>query len=186
MLLAGGIFLKISKDNGSVKVSLDSRELDYLGLDFSDFSGASPSAKIFLAGVISMLKRLDYADLGTNISIKVTRTENSLMIYLTPEKGSAEKKEAYTYALYSFSSPEPLIAFCKENLKKYVDRIAVCELYQKDEIYLLRVKFRYANSTFLSKKELKAGAVTGEIPFARAAEYADLISSCPLKKILEL
>lgn len=164
---------------------MDCGELDGLGVGISDFENSTLTAKIFLSGIVAMLRKTAFCDLPDNVSVKVARLKNDVVIYILPS-AEKEEKRTFTYCAYIFQSTEELVNFCKIALKPFIRRIDGGELFTLGKNYGLIVKFRYAYSTLASKKELKAGAVTNEISIAKIREYGKLLSRTPLEKILAL
>lgn len=178
-----GFSVKITATENGAKIVIFPDELDGLGLSPEDFEQSELSAKIFLSGLVAMLRRMEIIDIPDSIAVKVTRLGDEVIIYLSPENAE-EKSEPYVYCAYSFKTPEELTDFCKYTLKAFDRRIECAELYGLGEEYRLIVKFRYAKSTFLSKKELRGE--TDQIKIAKIREYATLLSRTPLQKLYDL
>lgn len=175
--------MKITATENGAKIVISPKELDGLGLAPEDFEQSDVSAKIFLSGLVAMLRRMEIIDIPDSISVKVTRLGDELIVYLSPEI-SEEKSDCYVYCAYGFKTPEELTDFCRGTLKAFDRRIENAELYGLGDEYRLIVKFRYARSTFLSKKELRGA--TDELMIAKIREYGSLLSRTPLKKLYEL
>ncbi len=175
--------MKITATENGAKIVISPVELEGLGLAPEDFEKSDISAKIFLSGLVSMLRHMEIIDIPDNVSVKVTRLGDEIIVYLSSEI-SEVKPDYYVYCAYGFKTPEELTEFCKCTLKAFDRRIENAELYSFGNEYRLIVKFRYARSTFLSKKELRGE--TDPLIIAKIREYGSLLSRNPLEKLYEL
>ena len=176
--------MKITKTDSGIKIILSCEELDMAGISISDLEKNSLSAQIFIAGLISALNRLDLAELSEYISVTVSRTEEFIIIRLSPVSENAESS-TNTHCTYEFADSRLLTEFCKNVLRSYTDRIAGCELYTFMDRYYLIVDFRYARSTISSKKELRR-CTFSPVFTAKIKEYGKKLSDTPLEKIFQI
>lgn len=176
--------MKITKTDSGIKIILSYEELDSAGISISDLEKNSLSAQIFIAGLISALNRLDLTELSEDIAVTVSRTEEFIIIRLSPVSENPENK-THTYCTYEFAGSSQLTEFCKNTLRSYADRIQGCELYSYMDRYYLIVNFRYARSTISSKKELRR-CTFSTIFAAKIKEYGKKLSDTPLEKIFQI
>lgn len=175
--------MKITTTENGVKIVILPDELDGLGLSPEDFERSDLSAKIFLSGLVAMLRRMEIMEISDNVEVRVTRHGDELIVYLSHEN-TEEKKSPYVYCAYGFKTPDELITFCKCTLKIYDRRIECADLFSLGNEYRLIVKYKYAHSTFAAKKELRGE--TDEVKIAKIREYATLLSHTPLEKLYNI
>lgn len=170
------------KEN-KAKVVLNKNDMEEIGIAIDDLDTDESLAKLFVAGIISMLKDFGMFDkLSGDITVDIAQKSNNETIVFVTMAGN-RSNFTNNCVMCSFNDSNELTQFCKLVHGKFKQDIKGALLFYFKGAYFLIMYFRKEPPVF---NKAKVKFFSDPLKIGKIKEYGELLTRTPFEKILKI